>query len=162
MVARGEEPFRIMIERFARLIGGIVGCVQVDHVRMEVEYLETWPIEAKTLEGEIGCSRHDVDVIHVVDRDCKNVVRLPERPQSSDEWHVVAAVVLQAKSAVHRKQCRIGVQAVRPDTFGLGGKAERAFQHEPLRLAFCQRIRRCSVRGEKRLIAVTVAPKIGV
>src|SRR5262249_40972806 len=130
MVARGEEPFRITIEKFARLIGGVVGCVQVDHVRMEIEYLETWPIEAKTREGEIGCSCHEVYVIHVVDRDCKDVVRLPERPQSSDEWHVVAAVVLQAKSAVHRKQCRIGVQAVRPDPFGLGGKAERAFQHE--------------------------------
>src|SRR5262245_46863450 len=98
-----------MIEGFARLIGGILGCVQVNHVRMEVEYLETWPIEAKTLEREISCSRHDVDVIHVVDRDCKNVVRLPERPQPSDERHVVAAVVLQPKGAVHRKQCRIGV-----------------------------------------------------
>src|SRR6266508_174408 len=101
MVARREKPFRIMIGWFARLIGGIVGCVQVDHVRMEVEYLETWPIKAKTREGEIGCSRHDVDVIHVVDRDCKNVVRLPEGPQSSDERHVVAAVVLQPESAVH-------------------------------------------------------------
>jgi len=99
---RFEQPFRVMIEGLGRQVVLMGDCIQIHHIGVQIDDLESGSFEMQPSDVKSGCPSFKLEMIGEVNRQFKDVVFLPYRLQTWGQRKLVAAVIFEAEFPVDR------------------------------------------------------------
>ena len=99
---RFEQPFGVMIEGLGRQVVLMGDCIQIHHIGVQIDDLESGSFEMQPSDVKSGCPSFKLEMIGEVNRQFKDVVFLPYRLQTWGQRKLVAAVIFEAEFPVDR------------------------------------------------------------